>query len=396
MVIKQQSTYIWDAVNLENNPASGVVNASSKRKVKKNLLARGYFHSHLTEVPASISSTQMKTGSILDFLHSLIMMLKAGMSLNEALHLMQRDNRSLAKRYVCNQLIESLQKGCSLRESFVNLTPLFPGFFISMIDIAEQSDQLINGFESAYAFYQKKAAREKEMKQVLRYPLIVLSATLALLLAVLIFIVPMFNTVYLMFGDDLPILTQWMVKLSSAFHCIDMGTFVVIGTISILFSTPSFKRFNPLLKGLRQIQNLYESSADTFLYALSMNLQLENGQALINASQQAAACMTKRHQAHGKAVSRSLQEGLSLTEAFKHHAWFPPIFRQVISTSEQSGRLSSGFLQISQFLEQKRSDRFASWSKGVEPAMMCLLGAIVLALLLAIYLPIFDLGNAAV
>jgi type II secretory pathway component PulF len=124
-----------------------------------------------------------------------------------------------------------------------------------------------------------------------------------------------------------------------------------------------------------------------------MKMQLENGQPISEATRNAADCLSAGNRFHCSVISEKLDAGCSLAEAFQSSRWFPPVYRQLLSSAEIAGQLGIGFTQISSLLEQKRSDRFAFWSKFLEPIMMILLGSLVLMVLLAIYLPIFDLGN---
>lgn len=385
--------YFWKARTLEDQAKFGIIECASKSIAKKQLQEHAYFRIALTPIPSALHEKPLTTQQLLSFLNSLLLMLNAGLPIHEALELMCRENKSVWMTYVCTRLLELLQQGKSLKEALSVLTPLFPPFFLSMVHIVELSGQIREGLRSAYEFYFKQEEHARELKQIMRYPKIVLTAALMLIASVTIFIVPMFQSIYLMFGNELPLLTNILVKLSSYVHSQTLTVVALFAAVTLWFVAPACQRFNPVLALARRLGEALSSREDPYLYSLAMKMQLENGQSVSEATRNAASCLSLRNRTHCELISEKLDAGFSLAEAFQSSRWFPPIFHQLLPSAETAGQLGIGFSQISSYLEQKRNDRFAFWSKFLEPIMMLLLGTLILMVLLAIYLPIFDLGN---
>ncbi len=393
MFLNNQSVFIWEAHTLENSSATGIIKSGNKQKAKRCLQSKGFYNLNIVSIPDVIISFPLKLDTLLSFINALILMLTSGMSLKESLEMIQLENRSMAQRYICYHLLESLHKGLSIKESFMSLANIFPAFFITIIEISEKSNQLLKGLYSSLDYYQKKQQRHQELNKITRYPKVVFTVSLILIIAVIVFIIPMFQNIYRLFGDELPLVTKILVALSKFVHQSPLYILTFLGIFIFCFTAPVVKSRNPLVRLIQKVKNNFESKEDPYVYALSMKMQLENGQALVAATKNAALCISKANHMHAEKISAILEEGYGLAYAFAKITWFPPVFSQLISTAEKAGRLALGFDQIAVFLDQQRSDRFSFWNKFLEPVMMICLGAFVLTILLAIYLPIFDLGN---
>ncbi len=393
MIFNTQSVFLWEARTIENKPVQGILQAMSKYGAIRQLKKSGYYFLNLKQIPNGILTAPIKLDQLVGLLNDLILLLTSGLSIKESFELLQVENKRPLHKYICFQILRSLEKGYSIRQAFASLPKLFPAFFISMIEMAEHSNQLLKGFQSALSFYQEKLNHQSEIKKLTRYPKIVLSVAAVLILIVIVFIIPMFQNIYRLFGDDLPFLTQALVFVSDFIHNNYPTVSMICCGVGLFFVVPFLKRVNPFLAVRNKVKKLMESKEDHYIYALSMKLQLENGQPLISATKNAAKSLSKGNGKHGLKIFEYLESGLGLTEAYSKSNWFPFIFARLLSTAESAGKVYLGFEQIAKYLEQKRQDRFLFWNKFIEPMLMISLGAFILMILLAIYLPIFDLGN---
>lgn len=388
-----KSVFTWEARTIENEPAKGVLQAFSKFGASKQLKKAGYYRLNMKQIPTNTLSTPLKLDQLICLLNDLILLLTSGLSIKESFELMQTENKTSLHKYICFQILCALEKGLSLKQAFASLPRLFPNFFISLIEIAEHSNELQKGLDSAVSFYQEKLNHQLEIKKLIRYPKMILSVAAVLILSVVIFIIPMFQNIYRLFGEELPVLTKILVSFSNLLRGNSPLVFMICCGIGLLFTLPFLKKINPFIIARNKIKKTLESKEDPYIYALSMQLQLESGQPLIAAAKNSVESLSKENRFHGLKILENLESGSGLTEAFSRSRWFPDVFSKLLSTAEKAGIVHLGFDQIAKYLEQKRRDRFSYWNKFVEPTLMIFLGAFVLVILLAVYLPIFDLGN---
>ena len=388
-----RSVFLWEGRTLQGAVAFGIEQGRSQRHVRDKLRKKGYFNLSIKRIPARITHSPLSIAQMLEILNAMALVLSSGASLQESLVLLIKGNSTYAARYVFSKLSVSLHQGYSLKQSFEEMKPLFPEFFIAIVSLSEKTGKLAEGLRSLTSFYRSQELRKNEIAKALRYPKIVFYLTLLFSLGIVVFIIPMFTEVYALFRGDLPTFTKGLVYVSQTInrHRVIIG----IGALSVVvwFYLPKLKCFHPFFVISRMVRRLSLSEEDRLLYAHAIKILLENGQPVRDATQIAGDCLTERNKKYGLAVSNLLNSGISFSQAFSRVSWFPQVYRTYIESAEKAGVLHIGFQQIYQFIEKKREDRLEKFSKMIEPLSILIVGAIILVLLLAVYLPIFDLGN---
>lgn len=387
------STFIWNAITLKGEPGDGIIRGPSKKSAWAQLHNQGYYQIKLEGVAREYLAEPLRNAQLIYILESLASILDAGISMREALDLLISDRRWVITRYVFLELKRSLHEGQSLEKGFLALTPLFPEFFIAMIRLCEKSGKLNQGLNDLKTYYQHQENRRQELERIFRYPKIVGGMILILSLGVIVFVVPMFNSVYALFGEDLPFLTGQIVQLSRFFHQNDFPIFICTVCFVLWSAVPGLRTFHPWLLITRRVRRVVQSREDPFLYAHAMALLLDSGQSVNQAAQQATVCMSRKNHHQGELLTQKLNTGVGFAEAFQEQTWFPLAFQRFITPAEKTGLLKTGFEQIYTYIDRQRSARFEKWSRFLEPALMLILGTVTLTLLLSIYLPVFDLGN---
>jgi len=129
------------------------------------------------------------------------------------------------------------------------------------------------------------------------------------------------------------------------------------------------------------------------LFSHAMKILLQSGINSLAAVKIAGTAISKTNQHNIAYLLESLNEGKSFSQSFKSSSWFAPIFFDYIAAAENTGNLRAGFDQVFQNLNRKKEEQFATWSSFIEPVVMIILGALVLAIMISIYLPLFELGN---
>ena len=387
------TVFLWEGKSLRGETGFGVERERSRRRVRDRLQEKGYFGSTIVPVSPRLLHSPLKTAQLLEILNALTLVLASGASLRESLALLVRSSSMTVARYAFSKLSVSLHRGLSLEQSFREMRPLFPDFFIAIVSLSEKTGNLTGGFQSLSAFYCSQEMRKRTMEKALQYPKTVFYLTVLLALGIVLFIVPMFANVYALFQEDLPFLTRGLVYVSQTVrhHWVPIG--IGASLFTVWLHTPKLNRLHPFFGVSRLVRGFFRSREDRMLYAHGMQILLESGQTVRDATRIAGSCLADRNKRHGSTVADMLDSGATFSQAFVRVSWFPPIFHVYIGPAEKAGVLDIGFKQIFQFIERKNAEHFEKFGKLVEPLLILIVGGIVLALLLAVYLPIFDLGN---
>lgn len=384
---------LWKARNLDNEFFTGLEFGIKSKEVQKKLVKKGLFKIELKLISESLRKSPASDIEILSFLKSIVLYLKTGFSLLETINYLTSQKQPLKLQFVFCALSQSLHDGRSLKEAFETLKPIFPSIFVSFLSISEKSGFLIPNLQSLVKLYSKKIKLKNEIDKLTRYPKTIAIASLLLMSVVIIFIIPMFKDIYSLFDNDLPVFTQILVILSDF---VNSNTLPILGIsfcIIIISVFDRFRRFNPVYLAYQKLTEKMSITNDNLLYAQSMVVLLQSGCPLYRATLDAAKMLSPGRKHSALKISKYLEEGFSLGESFRKIKRFPDIFHRMISSTEKAGDIALGFEQISEYLEEKREIRINNLMRFIEPATMIFLGAIVLVVLLAIYLPIFDLGN---
>lgn len=147
------TVFLWEGKSLRGETGFGVERERSRRRVRDRLQEKGYFGSTIVPVSPRLLHSPLKTAQLLEILNALTLVLASGASLRESLALLVRSSSMTVARYAFSKLSVSLHRGLSLEQSFREMRPLFPDFFIAIVSLSEKTGNLTGGFQSLSAFY---------------------------------------------------------------------------------------------------------------------------------------------------------------------------------------------------------------------------------------------------
>ena len=388
-----QSIFVWEAVTIDGNYVHGISQNILKYQLKKDLSQKGLFQIKVQYMPVTLSNKPLKSDTLIRFIQELHQIHTSGVTLINSLNIMIGNQQIPLIKFILVSLKLSLEKGESLTKSFQNLRPVFNEFFISMIDMSEKSDNLKHGFAAILAFFQQRRKQYLAIQKQTRYPLIVLGIAFILITGMIVFVLPMFQNIYLLYGQNLPVETVILMSISRFIN--DQWFWLLTGIIITVFwyRIPTLCYIHPLFLLNKWAKRIWVGSQDHLLFAHSMSLLLKSGKTAYAALQDISVMVSPQNRNQILKLIKQLEAGERFSEVFLKNKWFPSAFHRLISVSEAAGDLSLGFFQVHHYLENQMEKRFNKIINYIEPGLMVLLGGMVLFVLLSIYLPIFDLGN---
>lgn len=329
----------------------------------------------------------------------LAMTLKTGLPLLKSLQLLACDHPHPAWRYLLNDLATHLSTGKALHQRLAHHRTIFSDFYCALVTTGEMTGQLETCLQHLAIQIEQKIILQKKIKKALRYPLFILLMTLFMTMGVLLFILPQFEQMYQNVNAALPALTQSLITFSQTLQ--KHGILILCMIISVTFLYLHLLRTHPCWQA-------YQQSILLHLPLIGKLIQLQQLQycfCILAITQQAGIPLLAglktaenalRFTAYKKMIfqiANQLTQGESLSQSVLHHSLFPPLCYQLIHVGEESGSLETVFHSLATHYLQQTNEYLEKVSKNIEPLLMSILGLIVGGLVIAMYLPIFQLGT---
>jgi len=330
------------------------------------------------------------------FYEALETLLSSGLDIQNALTLALYSFTKVQDKKIVEQIQKIMLKGAALSEA-LEQSGHFSTYEVFSIKIGEESGKLLDVLGQLSSFFNKSLRYQRQLIGTLAYPVFVLGFSLLAVFFLLRYLVPMFSGIYGRFGKELPSLTRFVVSLSDG-----LGTY-----------TPYIFAFLALLIGLIYWQRKtiwwQKVSAAILLnlpiigkvvhkiylarFCEAMQLLLAARVPLLNSVQ--LVCKMIEFYPVEKALQQAESEitgGSSLQNALQKHSFFPPTLLALVRVGEESGKMDFMFKRLSENLHQEVDHQTALLGSLLEPILIIFLGILVAVVLIAMYLPLFQMG----
>ena len=340
----------------------------------------------------------ISTREFLVFNQELATLLKAGMPLVQSLDLLKSRVTSPTFRNVLNDVHEQVRAGTALSDAFAVHGALFPRVYTASLLAGERSGNL-DAVLRRYVEYTKIIATVKRKTiSALIYPAILISLAVVLVTIIVLKVVPAFADFYGSFGAELPLVTRIIVMVSSflreQFALILAGLALTIGAAVTWVRQPGQKaRFDHVLLGLPFLGQVARKFA-TSQMARTLATLLGGGLPLVNALDIAAKSVGNAFMAGQlDIVSARVREGESFAAALEARHVFPEVAVKMAEVGESTGALQEMLNTVADFYDEEISTTMDRFVTLVEPVLLVVMGLVIAGLLLALYMPLFQLSS---
>ena len=383
----------------------GVYVADSEARLRHELEEKGLFVLALAPKNAVAGvSLQLptrkgiNTREFLVFNQELATLLKAGMPLVQSLDLLKRRVTSPAFRRVLDDVHEKVRSGTALSDAFDAHRDLFPSVYTASLLAGERSGNL-DAMLRRYVEYTKIIATVKRKTvSALVYPAILITLALVLVTIIVLKVVPAFADFYGTFGAELPIATRFIVGLSEFLRAqfilvlaVLVGT--IIAAVAWVRQPGQQARFDRLILSLPMLGNVAKKFA-TSQMARTLATLLGGGLPLVNALNIAAKSVGNQYMAKQlDVVSLRVREGESFAAALEARHVFPEVAVKMAEVGESTGALQDMLNTVADFYDEEISTTMDRFVTLVEPVLLVVMGIVIAGLLLALYMPLFQLSS---
>jgi len=325
----------------------------------------------------------VKTIEKINFARNLGAMLEAGLSLSRALSVMERQGKNKKFKKITAELNAYISKGSTFHDAMLHFPDVFPGLFISMVKVGEESGSLAESLKGVAVQMEKTYTIQKKVKGALIYPGIIFTVMIIIGILMLIFVVPTLTGTFKELNVKLPLSTQIIVSISDilSHHYILLVLFIaiIVGAFVLILKTPKGKRvFDYIVLRLPIIAPLLKETYAART-ARTLSSLLSAGVDLVLATQITAEVLQNSYYKEILLETEAhIQKGESIAGIFgSHEKLYPPFVSEMISVGEETGKLSAMLLGVAVFYENEVEQKTKDLSTVIEPVLMVFIGAAV-------------------
>lgn len=383
----------------------GVYTADSESRLRHELEEKGLFvlslkpKGAIAGLPFRLPQrTGIPSREFLVFNQELATLLRAGMPLVQSLDLLKSRVTSQTFRTVLDDIHERVRGGSALSDAFAVHGALFPSVYTASLVAGERSGNL-DAVLRRFVEYTKiiQTVRRKTLSALI-YPAILIILALALVSIIVIKVVPAFSDFYASFGSNLPLVTRIIVGVSDVIR--NYGLFIVAGLIAAGVAGANWARrpdqramLDHALLTLPMVGEIAAKFA-TSQMARTLATLLSGGLPLVHALDIASKSVGNRYIAKQlDIVGARVREGESFSAALDARGVFPEVAVKMAEVGESTGALQDMLNTVADFYDEEISTNMERFVTLVEPALLVIMGIVIAGLLLALYMPLFQLSS---
>lgn len=396
--------YVWKGKNSFGEKRKGEVEAIDEAGARAQLRRLRIDNPTVKEKPKDIFENidffkPSVTGKdLVIFTRQLSTMIDAGLPLVQCLQILGKQQSNATFKKVLTTIQSDLETGTTLADSMRKHPKVFDSLYSNMIEAGELGGILDTILSRLAGFKEKSMALQKKIKGAMTYPVICLAISILILIVILVFVIPVFVEMFASLDSALPAITQLVVNMSdfvkgNIIYMIIFGILVFYG-IKKIYSTEKgrFKIDAFVLKAPVVGQLTRKVAVSKFTRTLSTMLQ--SGVPILDALQVVAR--TSGNKVVERAVLRvsaSIAEGRPIAEPLEESGVFPNMVVQMINVGESVGALDTMLEKIADFYDEEVDQAVENLTAMIEPFMMVFLGGMIGGLVVAMYLPIFQMAG---
>jgi type IV pilus assembly protein PilC len=355
----------------------------------------------LTRRGGTGTRARVKAGDFLLFNQQMAALLRAGIPILQAISMLRKRSVSARLRAVLAAVEEEIRGGAALSQAFANQGTIFPRIYTASILAGERSGALDDILSRYVNYMRRSVAVRRKVRGALAYPLLLLVASFGMVVFLTVYVVPRMSNLFKDFSKTgLPFLTQVVVGISNwvTGNIFWFGPLVVVSAAALIFwaRTPQGKlTIDRTILKVPIIGTLLIQVA-TAQAARSLATLLAGGITLVESWEIAAEAITNRElRRKSSAILPMIREGRSFTESLESAEWMPELALDMIGIGERSGSLREMLEEVSSFYDAEAEVKLEQLTTTLEPAILIVMGGVIITILLAIYLPIIQsISNA--
>lgn len=403
---KQQktSTFAWEGVNRRGQTTKGEIVAINSAYAKAQLRKQGIDPKKVKKAAQPLFSfgggkKKVKSSDITFFIRQMATMVKSGVPLVQAFDIVADGLDNLTLKRVVLEVRDSVASGNDFAMALKEYPQYFDELTCNLIESGEQAGTLDAMLDKVAIYKEKTEALKAKVKKALTYPGFTLLVAFVVTGILLVKVVPSFEEMFASFGAELPAPTQFVIGLSEiaqAYYLYVIAFIVVagVGFVQALKKSPQFKdSFEGFLLQVPVFGDLLTKAAIA-RFARVLSTTFAAGVPLVDALDSVAGAVGNAvYRDSVKRIKEEVVSGQQLNMAMRAQKIYPNMVLQMTSIGEESGALDDMLNKAADYYEAEVDNAVDNLTAMIEPMIMVFLGVVIGGLIVAMYLPIFELGN---
>jgi type IV pilus assembly protein PilC len=398
------AVFEWEGRSLGGEPRKGTLNAESAKELRAMIRRDGVILTKATEKSAEGRSKKasyhkkVKRAQVAILTRQLSTMIASGLPLVQSLDILSGQLESASLRAITRAMKEKIEGGARFADTLRDYPNCFDELYVSLVVAGEEGGMLDSILVRLSNYMEKTEKLKKKVKSALIYPSAIVIVAIGVVLVLLLFVIPVFENMFSSFGKALPAPTQIVIAVSKLVKAYIV--YMIIGAAAGAFL---FRRYYKTDHGRRTIDRgslkipvigLLLQKASVARVTRTLSTLLSSGVSILESLTIVAKTAGNRIIEDALVRARGdISEGKSISAPLKESGVFPPMTIQMIQVGESTGALDSMLNKVADFYEEDVDALVTNLTSLLEPVLMVFLGIVLGGLVIAMYLPIFQLGS---
>ena len=388
--------FLYKATNSQGNNFEGTIEAKDKAEAEAMLMRRRLIIVSLKKKPTEIKikiGSGIKPAEIARFTRMFSSMSSAGLPMLQCLNILESQCENPELKSVVHKVTQSINGGSSLADALAQHPKVFSNLYTNMV-AAGEAGGILDGILARLAETLENNERlKRKVKKALTYPVMLIIVGILVVIALMTFVVPVFAEQFASLGAELPAPTQFVMSISDFIR--DNGAFLFIGAIvlgvgfKLAMRVPQARfAFDGFMLKVPKLGDLQIKST-TAGFSRTLGTLLNAGVSIMDSLKVVASTVTN------KVVEKGINKiAIGIADPMQDTGLFPPMVIQMTGVGEKTGNLGGMLLKLADFYDEEVDAAVDSVVGMMEPIIIVFLGGAVGGLLIAMYMPMFSMGDA--
>ncbi len=399
------STYVYKVRDIRGIPSRGELEADDRSSVAADLRSKGYTILDISEKSGGLAirqqlleSKRIKSKDITVFSRQFATMINSGLAMLRALSILEDQTPNKKLKSIIGKTRADVEAGAALSEAMEKHPAVFSRLYVSMVKAGEAGGILDETLNRIAAQLESEDSLKRMIRSAMVYPLLIAVFALLVLMAMMLFIIPVFSKMYADLDSQLPLLTRIMVNISNTMRTI-WGVFIIAAMIGMVYGIIRLKR---TARGtavwdkakLHIPMGIGDIVRKVIMARFSRTLStlVSSGVPILQAIEITGDTAGNTVVADAmEGVKESIKEGRPMSEPLAKTSVFPTMVTQMIAVGEETGAVDTMLNKIADFYEDEVNASVKALTSILEPIMMIGVGGLVGIIVISLYLPIFNL-----
>lgn len=402
------ATFQYKVRDGEGRLLKGSLEGDSQKLVADKLRQMGYVPIAIEQDTSSTTlkreikipglSDRVSQKDVAVFSRQFATMINSGLSLIRALHILHEQTENKVLAAICNTVRMDVEKGASLSQALARHPKAFSRLFVAMVRAGETGGVLDGVLVQLADIIEKQVELKRKIKSAMTYPVAVLFLVLLIVTAMLIFVVPTFETLYADLGGTLPLPTRILLAVSA--FMVKWAPIIIVFEVAAVFA---FKRWIQSERG-RAAWDSFKLRIPIFgklvhktvltRFSRTFAVLLRSGVPILEALEITSETVNNTVAASAiRDTQEAVKRGESVASELERHAIFPPMVVQMLAVGEETGQVDTMLEKVADFYDQEIEALVDALTSLLEPLLIVVMGGAVGGMVVALYMPMFQIIN---